>query len=31
LVLHALSVKQTSKKELARIRRLLDELEGGSK
>jgi len=31
LVLHALSVKQTSKKELAQIRRLLDKLEGGSK
>lgn len=31
LVLHALSVKQTSRKELAEIRRLIDELEGGSK
>ena len=31
LVLHALSVKQTSRKELAQIRRLLDDLEGGSR
>ena len=31
LVLHALSVKQTSRKELAEIRRLIDELEEGSK
>jgi BlaI family transcriptional regulator, penicillinase repressor len=31
LVLHALSVKQASKKELAQIRQLLDKLEGGAK
>jgi BlaI family penicillinase repressor len=31
LVLHALSVKQSSRKELAQIRQLLDELEGGPK
>ena len=31
LVLHALSVKQTSRKELAQIRQLLDDLEGGSR
>jgi predicted transcriptional regulator len=31
LVLHALSVKQASRKELAQIRQLLDELEGGAK
>ena len=31
LVLHALSVKRTSRRELAQIRELLDELEGGSK
>ena len=31
LVLHALAVKQASKKELAQIRQLLDELEGGSR
>ena len=31
LVLHALSAKKASRKELAQIRRLLDEMEGGSK
>jgi predicted transcriptional regulator len=31
LVLHALSVKQTSRKELAQIRQLLDDLDGGSR
>ena len=31
LVVHALSVKQSSRKELAQIRQLLDELEGGPK
>ena len=31
LVLHALSVKQTSRNELAQIRQLLDDLEGGSR
>jgi len=31
LVLHALSVKRASRKELAHIRQLLDELEGGAK
>jgi predicted transcriptional regulator len=31
LVLHALSAKRASRKELAQIRRLLDELEGGAK
>lgn len=31
LVLHALSAKKTSRKELAQIRQLLDELEGGAK
>jgi predicted transcriptional regulator len=31
LVLHALSVKRASRKELEQIRRLLDELEGGAK
>ena len=31
LVLHALSVKQSSRKELAQIRQLLDKLEGGPK
>jgi predicted transcriptional regulator len=31
LVLHALSVTQASRKELAQIRQLLDELEGGAK
>ncbi|MEW6206980.1 MAG: BlaI/MecI/CopY family transcriptional regulator [Acidobacteriota bacterium] len=31
LVLHALSAKKTSRRELARIRELLDELEGGAK
>jgi hypothetical protein len=30
-VLHALAVKQTSRKELAQIRHLLDQLEGSSK
>ena len=31
LVLHALSAKKASRKELAQIRRLLDQMEGGSK
>ena len=31
LVLHALSVKPTSRRELAQIRELLDDLEGGSR